>query len=249
MLKKLFFILTIIFSLVSAVAQDWKADIEKACSVFSSPNLEVEVEHLFYPSATASAPTERETVWLCKMGDKYHIKQYGTEFICDGNYVVLIKESAGIVGINKKEKKETSIQKNESFDILLKSIADLAKSMGLDTIKQKDEYNCTYLGEHSGTKSYLFNYFYGEYKQSTVYLSAKTGLLQRISCQFRQPVEVEPGVLSEPRIDFVYKKQIAGKDFDNSLFSIAGIVAVNADGTATLKEKYSSYRLLNNISK
>ncbi len=248
-MKKLFLLLLACLITFSSYAQDWKADIEKAYSIFSSSNLEVEVEHLFYPSANASTSTEHETIWFCKMGDKYRLKQYGTEFICDGNYVVLVNENAGIVGINKKEKKDANVQENESFDILLKSIANLATSMGLDTLKQKEEYTCTYLGEHNGTKSYRFNYSYGEYKQSTVYLSTKTGFLERISCIFRQAVEVEPGMLSQPRIDFVYTKQVAGKNFDNNFFSIADIVSIDANGTATLKERYRNYHLLNNISK
>ncbi|MDR1680058.1 MAG: hypothetical protein LBR81_09845 [Prevotellaceae bacterium] len=248
-MKKIVF-LSIVFSYgLTLHAQDWKADIEQAYAIFSEPNLEVEVEQLLYPSAAATVPVERETIYFARQGDKYRIRQYGTEFVSDGSYVVFVNTSAGIVAVKQKETQQADTKPSEGMEILQQSIANLAKAYGLDTLQQQEQYTCSYLGEHNGTKSYRFDYAYGEYTQTTVYLSVKTGLLEQISGVFRQAVEIEEGTKSQPRIDFVYKRQSTGKDFDGSLFSISGIIAFDAQGAVTLKEKYSNYRLLNNIRK
>ncbi len=235
----------------SAFSQDWKADLERASAIFLSADLDIEIEHLFYPSPTAAAATERETVRFSKQGDKYRLAQYGTELVCDGNYVVLVNDHAGVVGINKTEtgQPNSQVKHSEGFDALLNSIGNLAKTMGLDTLPDRESYTCTYLGEHQGVKSYRFDYPYGEYRQTTVYLSSKTGLLERISCIFRRAEETEPGELNQPRIDFVYKKQVTSVDFPDSLFSFSDIVTVASDGSVTLMEKYGTYILMNNLTK
>jgi hypothetical protein len=245
--KLLFFLLCV--TLPGIYAQDWKADLGKAYEIFNQNALEIEVEHLFYPSLFTTVPTERQTVWMRKMGNNYHVKQYGMEMISNDRYVVMIDEKAKIIGINSNEKnlKTSGKEADRNWDIVLQAIANLSSSLGIDTLQAKEFYTCTYLGQNDGTKSYRFDYRKGEFQQSTVYLSSRTGLLERISCVYREPQEVEPGVFRQVRIDMVYKKLLAGKKFNNDQFSTDGIFSVNAKGGVTLNGKYSQYYLINNM--
>lgn len=242
-IKILFFLLSVYIS--GVWAQNWDADMAKAGRIFSEEAFEIEIEHLFYPSTTTTTPTERQTVWLRRQGDNFHLKQYGTEVISNERYTVFIKEDSQVVGIERKEK--TAGNKAPGWELVTQAFTRMATTLGLDTIRSRKNYTCTYQGESGGSKSYRFDYAYGDYERSTVYLSSKTGLLERISCIFREPQEVEPGVFRKVRIDFVYKKQFSAKKFDSYLFSIDNILTVSSAGEVKLKEKYENYRLLNHL--
>ena len=235
----------------SLFSQDWKADLLKAYEIFNQDPLEIEIEHRFYPSLTAAVAQEQQTVWMCKKGSNYHVKQYGIELISNDRYVVMINENARIIGISNKNSDVSASVHEENrrkWDVVLQSIANLSTSLGIDTLQAKDTYTSTYLGERNGTKSYRFDYQRGEIQQSTVYLSGKTGLLERISCIYREPKEVEPGQFRQVRIELVYKKLLAGKKISNEQFSTSGIFQVNARGEVVLNSKYSQFRLLNNMN-
>ncbi len=251
MLKKLFFAITIILLPVVAIAQDWKADLEKAYAIFAEKNLEMEVEHLFYPAVNATEPIERQTVWMMRMGDNYHIRQYGMEIIRNSRYTLFVNEPARIIGISDTEIKLPAEQKEASTELeeMLKIMTEYLGTLEVDSAQQKETYTVNYAGVSEGTKKYRFDYKEGKFLYSTVYLSNKTGLLEKISCVVREPVEVEEGVFRQVRIDLVYRKQETGTKFSEAMFTIGHIVQVNSQGEAILTEKYQQYRLLNNIVK
>jgi hypothetical protein len=253
MLKRpLFFVVAIIFSSVQATAQNWKSDIEKACVVFSAQNVEIEVEHLFYSSTEATVPIERQTIWMQKMGDCYHIKQYGTEVIRNSRYTAFVNEQAKVVGIGDTKIKQTTPSQGDSSEMvqnMVKIITEYLSRLKIDSTQNKEAYAVHYLGIANGTKKYRFDYNSGKFLQSTVYLSAKTGLLAKVSCILREPLEVEPGVFRKVRVEMVYRKQETGKKFTESMFSTDSIVKVNSQGEAILADEYTQYRLLNNITK
>jgi hypothetical protein len=221
----------------------------KAGQFFTQDAFEIEIEHQFYPSTTASTPTERQTVWMYRQSDNFHLKQYGTEVISNDRYTVFIKEDSQVIGIERKQKPSDNSGQNKAsgWELVTQAFTRMATTLGLDTIQPRKKYSSTYLGESGGSKSYRFDYAYGNYEQSTVHLSSKTGLLERISCIFREPQEVEPGIFSKVKIDFVYKKQLSGKKSDNRLFSTDHILTVSPTGEVKLKEKYKEYRLLNHL--
>ena len=234
-------------------AQDYQADLKKASEIYNQNSFELELEHLFYPSLTATVPTEREKVWMCKMGENFHIKQYNTEFIVNSKYVLMINNQSRIIGIDYKKKEvkphqpsQTEIEANKS---LSKAFSDLVVSLGVDSLNksQKKEITLSYLGKIDKSKVYRFNYAYGEYTQITVYFSLKTGLLQKISCVYREPMEVEKGVFNQVRVDFVYQKQIKGSELNESMFSFDDVLSVNTKGEVILTEKYSNYSVINHL--
>jgi hypothetical protein len=231
----------------NAYAQDWETDIAKATRFFTQDAFEMEIEHLFYPSVTAVVPIERQTVWLHRQGDNFHLRQYGTEVISNDRYTVFIKEDSRVVGIERKEKTPGGGQ-SSGWESVTQAFTRLATTLGLDTIQPRRQYTCTYLGESGGSKSYRFDYAYGDYEQSTVYLSSKTGLLERVSCIFREAVEVEPGLFRKVRIDFVYKKQQIVQKSDGTRFSVDHILTVSPGGEVELKGKYAEYKLLNHLN-
>ncbi|MDR1678354.1 MAG: hypothetical protein LBR81_01060 [Prevotellaceae bacterium] len=246
-MKKLFLLQVFFLSVFGVCAQDWRADLEKARAPYRHHAVEIEMEHLFYPSLTATEPAERQRVWICRNGDKYRVVQYDMEYICDGNYLVALDTANRLIGIRRENRsKPADSTSRQQFE---QSIIDLASSMGLDSIKESDNYTCRYLGESRGQKAYRFDYRQGEYEYTTVYFSSATGLLDKTSCVFREPVEVEPGVFNQVRVDFIYKKQVAGQPFDDKLFSIAAILSVGANGEPTPTDKYKNYQIINNISK
>lgn len=250
--RKIFFIVLVLFSSSSAKAQDWKADLEKACAVFSAPNLELEVEHLFYSSTDATVPFQRNPVWMQKMGTNYHLKQYGIEVISNSKYTAFVNEKAKIVGIGKKEVKPTKSLDDEQ-EKMLKSMVDVfdqyLDTLTVDSTLSKEPYTVKYLGLSAGVKKYQFNYKYGKFQQSTVFLSNKTGLLEKISCILRQPLEVEPDVFRQVRVEIVYKRQEVSKKYTESMFSTDALVKVSENGDAVLADKFSQYQLLNNITR
>jgi hypothetical protein len=239
-------LLCLLSSTLSSRAQDWETDITNACRIFTQDAIEIEIEHQFYPTTTGTTPTERQTVWMRRQGENFHLKQYGTQVISNDRYTVIIKDDSQVIGIENKQPSKNQA-KTQGWELVTEAFTRMATTLGLDTIQPRKPYTCTYQGETNGSKSYRFDYAYGEYEQSTIYLSAKTGLIEKISTIFRQPQEVEPGIFQKVRIDFVYKKQQSSKKFDKRLFSTDDILTVNAAGEVTLKGKYKNYRLLNHL--
>lgn len=245
-------ILLSVCTFVPAIAQNWQVDLEKACRVFSAQSLEMEIEYLFYPSVNATQPAERQTVWLRKMGGNYHLKQYGMEVIRNSRYTAFVNEQAKVAGVGNTEIKPLAATQEEPVaDIqeMAKIITEYLSILEIDSMQNKENYTSHYLGISGGTKKYRFDYNSGKFLHSTVYLSTKTGLLEKISCVLRESVEVESGVFQQVRLDMVYRKQETGKKFTEDMFSTDKIVKINSQGEAILAEKYSQYRLLNNIIK
>jgi hypothetical protein len=237
----------LLFCTPSVWSQDWDADIAKAVRIFKEDAFEIEVEHLFVPSIRAITPTEWQRVKFLKQGDKFRLEQYGMEVSSDGRYIVFIHPEAQVVGIEPRHQPDASKSPSEGWQIIMQTLEQLSLAQESETTSSNKGYTCTYQGKNGKSKAYRFDYAYGEYQQSTVYFSAETGLLERISTIFRQPVEVEPGIFRQVRVDFVYKKQQSGKKIDNRHFSIDDIVTVNSKGEVKLKEKYNKYQLLNHL--
>ncbi len=228
-------------------SQDWDTDIAKAVRIFKEDAFEIEIEHLFYPSLSAVTPTEQQRVKLLKQGDKFRLEQYGTEIISDGRYIVFVHPEARVVGIEPRHRSDASQPPSQGWKLIMQTLDQISLAQEAQTTSSGKGYTCTYLGKSAKSKAYRFNYDYGEYQESTVYFSDATGLLERITVVFRQPVEVEPGISRQVRVAFLYKKQQSGKKIDNRYFSIDDIVTVNAKGEVKLKEKYNEYQLLNHL--
>jgi hypothetical protein len=252
MIKKTLIVLLLSLYFPVLRAQDWKADIEKAYTVFSSDNLELEVEHVFYPSVNAMVPVERQTIRMLKMGDNYHINQYGMEIIRNSRYTVFVNEPARVIGISDTELKmpeEKQAESSKQIGAMLDVMKEYIKTLDMDTTSVEDNYSTKYLGVSGGYKKYRFDYKEGQILYSIVYLSAHTGLLDKISVVFREPVEVEPGKFQQMRLELLYRKQDINKKFSEEMFSIDSIVRISSQGEAIPTEKYKDYRVLNNIVK
>ncbi len=247
-MKRTVLIILCVFCTLGIFAQDWDTDIAKAAGIFKNDAFEIEVEHQLFPSLTAIDPMERQTVRLCRQGDKFYLDQYGMRVICDGRYTVFVHPEARMVGIELLQKPDDTAQApSEGWQMVLQAIEQLGMTQEAQAGAQKKDYTCTYVGKKENSKVYRFDYDYGEYQQTTVYFSAATGLLERSSTIVRQPMEVEPGIFRQVRIDFVYKKQQSGKAIDKRYFSFADIVTVSAQGDVKLQEKYKTYQLLNHL--
>lgn len=251
--KQIPYKVTVIFSwlfCISLQAQDYKVDFKKACDIYTHNNYEVELGYLFYPSLTASVPIEKDTVWMRKMGSNYHLKQPDTEMIANKKYIVIINKYAQTVGIDKiREPIQEAQEDKETRQLLLNAFTETLISLGVDTTQKdvKDPFICKYLGINSGSKVYQFDYNYGEYSRVISYISSKTGLLQKMTCFYREPVEIENGVFEKIKVEIIFLKQISGEKFTDSMFSLDHILSVDKKGEVVLKNKYTQYQLINNI--
>ena len=243
----LFFLLSISFPRI--YAQDWKADLEHACKIYESDNFELEMELHFYPSLTALLPESKERVWMRRVGDKYRVKQFGVEMIYNTDYIVVIDENNLMIGIEKVKNQQTESNQTDQSDSSMKellenSIKELVVSMGIDTMFSKPHFSSDYMGKTGDSKVYRFLYSQGKYSESTVYISTKTGLLEKVLCLLRDPVETSEGVFNRVKVDFLFLKQTVGQNPDGNLFSTDGIFLINAQGEVILKDKYKQYRLI-----
>lgn len=246
-MKKLIFIFTIL-SCFTAYAQDYKADIEKACRIFWEDSFEMEMEHHLYQSPEAKEPAEKETIWMCKSGDSYRTKYYGTEVICNPPYMIMIDDNWKIVSIEKQQAPVAPTEEDlKNKEIYMDAMKEMLSKLGVDSVKasSKETFAGEYLGQKNGSKIYRFNYLYGTYEQVTIYISLKTGLIQKMACITREPMEVQPGVHSKVKIDMIFRKLENGKKYDKKLFSFDDVLSINNNGEITLKEKYVDYHLIN----
>ncbi len=229
-------------------SQDYKADLEKACTIFTRDNYEVEIEHLFYPSYTAVAPIEKESMWVYKSGDNYHIRQYGVETIINPEYLVMIHEDEQIICLDEVQGTgKLTPEEKEGVSLMIKGMLNTANSLKEKGMPAATGPEVKYTGTANGSKTYRFDYKEGEYTRTDITLSAKTGLLEKITCYYRAPFELEEGKYALVKVDFVFKKQTVIKNIDNSQFSIGHILSVNARGEVTLREKYKGYNVINHI--
>lgn len=245
-------ILTGMLMLCTAVyAQDYKADLERASRIWMADSYEIEMTHHFYPSLLAQTPTETQTVWLRKDGENYHAKYYGLEIINNRRYTVVIHHEEGFVGITERRAPQAqTAEAKELQDLLAGAVKDFALSLGIDSTKatSQEEFKAHYLGTSKGSKIYRFDYAYGQYSQSIVYISAKTGLLEKITAHLREPMEIETGKSGQVKVDIVFNKQISGEKYPEKLFSTDPVFSVDKHGTVTLNGQYSQYRLISHIS-
>lgn len=241
------FALSCLFLPLSLSAQDWKADLERACRVYNSDNLELEMELHFFTSPAATVPAAKETVSMYRAGDNYRVRQFGTDMIRNDRYMVLIDEEHGIIGVERNRDTqppdEISPETRQEFR---KAVKELITTLGIDTVFSQPRFSSENRGKTGGSQVYRFFYTQGKYTESTVYLSTRTGLLEKVSCLLRDPVETEEGIFSKVRVDFLFIRQESGRKPDKSLFSTDPVFTVNANGEAVLKEKYKGYRLIIN---
>ena len=245
----IFFITGVFCSVIHVWAQDWKADLERAGKIYSEENLELEMELHFFSSPTASTPVEKEKVWMYKAGDNCRVKQFGIDMIYNSEYMVLIDEKNQIISLERAKKKEKEKEKDEPVseetkELLQNAVKELVVSLGIDTVLSKPQFSSDYLGETGKSRIYRFLYSQGKYLESTVYLSTATGLLEKVSCLLRNPVEISKGVFNQVKIDFVFLKQIAIQKPNQNLFSTDEIFSANATGEIILRDRYRQYRLI-----
>ncbi len=228
-------------------AQDWKSDLERASRVYSGENLELEMELHFFTSPTATVPASKEKISMYKAGDNYWVKQFGIEMIHNSQYMVLIDENNRMISVGKnREPQKANEISSETKEMFQHAVKDLVTTLGIDTVFSKPRFSSENRGKTGGSQVYQFFYTQGKYSESTVYISAKTGLLEKVSCLLRDPVETAEGVLSRVRIDFLFLKQEGNRKPDKSLFSTDGVFTVNAAGKIVLKDKYRQYQLIVN---
>lgn len=135
---------------------------------------------------------------------------------------------------------------------MLDAFSNLMTALGIDSIndnKQKEpDYAVKYTGKKQGLKSYELTFKEGSVlEKMQVYLSEKTGLFSKTVCVFKEPVEVEPGVFKQVRIEFLYTKQLVNKAMDDALFDLKNILTVNKNQEVLLVDKYATYYLINNL--
>lgn len=232
---------------LSSRAQDWKADLERATKVYHSENLSLEMELHFYTPPTATVPASKEKVSMYKAGDRYRVKQFGMEMIHTPEYMVLIDQNNRVISIaqNKPAQKKSELSP-ETKELFEQAVKELVETLGIDTVFSTPRFTAENGGKRSGSQIYRFVYTQGKYSESTVYLSEKTGLIEKVSCLLRDPVETEEGIFSRVRIDFHFLKQAGDKKPDNRLFSTDKIFTVNAQGEILLQDPYKDYRLIVN---
>ncbi len=246
------FVLLCLFapSCFSLFSQDYKADLEKAYTLYSGNNYEIEIEHWFYPSYSATQPTEKENVWVYKGGDNYHLRQYGMEVIVNQKYILTLYEDDKFISIEEKNRQNTlTAKEQEGVELLVKSLTETAASLEKQNAAATadDDMTVKYAGISDGSKRYRFDFTKGEYTRMDVAISAKTGLMEKITCYYRAPFELEPGKYDRVKVDFVFKKQAVPHTADQNMFSIDHILSVNDRGEVALKEKYQYYTIINNI--
>jgi hypothetical protein len=184
---------------------------------------------------------------MYKAGDNYHIRQYEVETIINSKYLVMIHEDEQIICIDEAQgTSRLTPQEKEGVSLMIKGMVNAASSLEGKEMPAIGP-DVKYTGTANGSKTYRFDYKEGEYTRMDIALSAKTGLLEKITCYYRAPFELEEGKYAQVKVDFVFKKQVAVKNVDNSRFSIDHILSVNARGEVTLKGKYKAYNVINHI--
>jgi len=251
MIRRTIFLILTCGLFVSIHAQDYKVDMEKAVRIWNENSYEIEMTHLFYPSLQSVTPLETETVWICKSGENYHAKYYGLEVISNGLYNVAINDEQHIIAVVRREAPKTETSESKEIKELFEEMANkITSSLGIDgTSSMQDAFTAYYLGEGKGVKTYRFDYTYGQYAHSMVNLSSKTGLIEKITVQLRDKVEIEPGKYSQAKVEIVFNKQVSGEKYPDNIFSTDTIFSVDKSGRVILKGKYTQYHLINQITK
>jgi hypothetical protein len=236
-------------SCFSCFSQNYRADLEKACTLFTRENYEIEVEHLFYPSYTAVAPVDKGNVWIYKAGENYRMQQYDTEVIVNSDYIVMIYEDDRVICIEEKQGPgKLHPGEKEGVEALIKGMTQAAAQYGQQRqTAGEPEISVKYTETAGGAKSYRFDCDRGAYTRMDISICGKTGLLEKITCYYREPFEVEEGKFDRVKVDFIFRKQAGITRVDPGKFSVDPILSVNARGEVMLKEKYRGYEVINHI--
>ncbi len=231
-------------------AQDYKVDFEQAFALYQEDTYEVEMEYLLFPSHTTTQSTEREMMSMKRDGNRFRMHQFGTEVIYGDEYMLMINERSEFIAIDKRRTPaEPTKADKKAMSELNKTIADLGKAMGLDTLdfSPEDMYDVEYLGVKNGQKGYAFNYHYGEYEKIVAYMDTQTGLLTKYIMYYRQPIEIVEDEFSKVRIEVNFLKQTNNPNFDKDTFNIRKYIDIKNDDEVTVIAKYSDFNLANHL--
>lgn len=243
-------ILLLCFSAYNLGAQDYKADCEKAFSIFQEDVYEVKMEYLFFPSFTTQQHLEKETIHMRRQGNLFHLDQFGIKVVSDDRHVLMIDEESRVVAIDKKAEKTTPNEIDPTAkDALDAALQDLSKAMGWDTLNYNIEnsFQVEYAGIKNGNKVYTFNFDYAEYEKLIVHIDADTGKLSKQIIYYREPMEIEEGQFSKVRVEINFLKQTANSVFGQNTFSIGEYVFIQKDGKVQPKGKYKDFILINHL--
>jgi len=183
-------------------------------------------------------------------GNQFRMYQFGTEVICDNQYILMMNEQSEFIAIDKKRTPaEPDKADQRAMNELNTAIADLGKAMGLDTmdISAEDNYEVDYLGVKNGQKTYAFNYKYGEYEKIVLYIDTQTKLLSKYTMYYKQPIEIAEDQFSKVRIEVNFLKQTNTPNFDKDTFNIRKYIDIKSDGKVKVLGKYSDFNLANHL--
>jgi len=154
-MKKITLLIILVSCFLQAISQDYKADFERAFTLYQGEVYEMEMEYLLFPSYTAIQSTEHETMSMKRDGNRFRMYQFGMEIIYDNEHLLMINEQSEFIAIDKKRTPaEPTPTDQQAMSNLNQVIADLGKAMGLDTLdySPEDNYDVEYLGVKNGRR-------------------------------------------------------------------------------------------------
>ena len=171
-LKQLAILITLIVPALLA-GQNHTADIAKALTVFSSPQLQVNTEVNVYTSSASQEITQQYKAELKKDGDRFYSSMEGTRMLVNEKYVVMVYDADRQIICterDRKSKKFTSagdpslqldslLKKNDS--VVYKGIVDQAKVYTVYTGKSLIQRTEIHVDEKTGNLRSLV-YYYNE---------------------------------------------------------------------------------------
>jgi hypothetical protein len=211
-------------------AQDAAKEITKVLEQYKAlTTLDIEIHYYYYESHNAKTATEEALGFYQKEGEKLIIKQYGTEMINDGKYVLLKDDSSKVIGLdNAKKEPETTFN-------IEQTLAHYDRIEALQSNKERQ-------------KAYLIGFKkegQSEYSKAIIYVNATTNLLDEIVLYYKKPfdlsTESRTNNYQKPKLRMVYTKVDTHPIFPKGTFSVSKYVEFNTKGKHTLKKQYSSY--------
>lgn len=231
-------------------AQDYKADFAKAMAIYKEKAYEVQMEYSFFPTYTAEVPLEKETIGMKRKGEKFYANQFGIQTLCDEKYLLIIDDETKTIAIDFYQKPSNKKVDPKLKAQLDKTIKSLSLSLGLDSVKGKEEnYKVDFLGIKNGKKQYACTYKSGQYEKSIITLDAKLGHIVDTKFFYREPMDIDNGRKSKVRVEINYVKQQANPSFSKEIFDIKKYLEIRKNGEVILADKYKKYTLINHLVK
>lgn len=206
-------------------AQDYAADITKAMEVFSSDQLQLNVDVNVYSTYASQEPMQNYKAVLKKDGNKYYSEMENTRMLLNDKYLVMVYDNDRRVICTERDKKS---------DRKMKNGAD--PSGQIDSLLKKND-SIVYQGIVNSAKVYSVYTGKSIIRRTEIHLDTKTGSIKSLVYYYNEKF-VPTG--NKVRIDYIIN---ASPTFSSSEFSEKRFVVFGRGDAITAGAECTGYNV------